>query len=84
MNDLDKIELFCSKLKNNSINDSRNSNTIGNYPTSLKSLKGISKETKFTLLKVIKEYQSTSDPNDAAYVEAELIKRFLKTYYVLE
>jgi hypothetical protein len=77
MNDLDKIELFCSNLKNNSINNNRNTIFNDTYPTSLKSLKGISKETKSTLLKAIKEYQSTSDPNDAAYVEAELIKRFL-------
>jgi hypothetical protein len=78
MNDLDKTILFCSKLKNNpKCSNKFNNDSSSNYPSSLKSLTGISKETKSTLLKVIKEYQSTSDPNDAAYVEAELIRRFL-------
>jgi hypothetical protein len=82
MNDLDKIENFCSKLKSNSTNNKIKKDDCDNnsfaYLNSLKSLKGISKETKSTLLKAIKEYQSISDPNDAAYVEAELIRRFLR------
>ena len=46
-------------------------------PNYLKNLKGISEETKKTLLKVIEEFQNKYNSRDSRYVESELIKRFL-------
>ena len=46
MNDLEKVENFCSDIGSTEL-----------YPISLKNLKGISFETRNTLLKVIEEIQ---------------------------
>jgi hypothetical protein len=72
MKDLQKIEFFCSQLKNS------NNKDISLYPLNLKNLQGISKDAIDVLLEVIKNYQADSNSKDGTYVEAELIKRFLK------
>lgn len=64
--DLEKVENFCSKI-----------NDLLEYPTSLKSLKGISEETKNTLIRVINFHHLAHEENNSIHAESELIKRFL-------
>lgn len=63
--DLKKVENFCYQIKNSE------------YPISLKSLIGISEETKNTLLRVINFHHLMNEKGDSVYTESELIKRFL-------
>ena len=68
MADYEKVLRLCDKL------------TRGNgdkYPNALKSLLGISDETKEILLRVIRKYQTNHANTESGYIESELIHRFL-------
>lgn len=70
--DLDKINKFCSQI------------TKTGYPDALKNLKGLSKETTKSLLRVIDKFQRKYNPNDSIWVECELIRRFLNPSSFIE
>jgi hypothetical protein len=80
MGDFDKVKNFCSYLT--LVNRSENKE-YSLYPTLLKKLRDISKDTKDILLEVIKNYQIERFFSDSAYTESELIKRFLNPNYFL-
>ena len=73
MSDLKKVKEFGSLLSNKK-----------KYPSALKRLRGISDETKKSLLEVINVLQHTLYPQDAVWVECELIRRFLQPSPFLE
>jgi len=68
---LKKVKTFCSDIHD-----------PVKYPNALKTLSGISEETRDILLKEIRKYQKKVDRSSSGYVETELMRRFLRQSYM--